>query len=210
MTETAELAAPDAPTGRRVRRAVVAVLFWSFAVAAALLLWPSSLGGCTSLIVVSGHSMEPTYSTGDVVVARCGAPKIGDIVVYQPDGLKGHVIHRLVAGNGADGWTVKGDNNTWVDPFTPTDHEVVGIAQFHLPRIGLVTTALSSPIVWVSVLLLALALFLWPRAEDDDEASRADGELEPADDGSDDASDMPADAGDVDPDLVTAQSGNLP
>ena len=180
MTETAERAAPEAPSGRRVRRAVVAVLFWSFAVAAAVLLWPTNLGGCTSLIVVSGHSMDPTYSTGDLVVARCGEPKLGDIVVYRPEGMNGHVIHRLVGGNGTDGWQVQGDNNDWRDPFTPTDEAVVGIAQFHLPRIGLVTTVLSSPIVWASILLVAIALFLWPRGEDDDEEGGADEGVEPA------------------------------
>lgn len=189
MSETALHAAPDAPTGRRVRRAVVAVLFWSFAVVAAVLLWPTNLGGCTSLIVVSGHSMDPTYSTGDLVVARCGEPKLGDVVVYQPEGMDGHVIHRLVGGNGTDGWQVQGDNNDWRDPFTPTDDAVVGIAQFHLPRIGLVTTVLSSPIVWASILLVAFALFLWPRDEDDDGAdgteAEAENAVEPADEGAD-------------------------
>lgn len=170
MSETALHAAPDAPAGRRVRRAVVSVLFWSFAVAAAVLLWPASLGGCTQLIVVSGHSMEPTYNTGDLVVARCGEPAVGDVVVYQPEGLNGHVIHRVVGGDGTAGWLMQGDNNDWMDPFTPTDDEVVGIAQFHLPRIGLVTTALASPFVWASLLVIAIALFLWPRGEDDDES----------------------------------------
>ena len=178
MTETAEHAAPEALRGRRVRRAVVAVLFWSFAVAAAVLLWPTNLGGCTSLIVVSGHSMDPTYSSGDLVVARCGEPQVGDIVVYQPEGLNGHVIHRLVSGDGATGWQVQGDNNDWIDPFTPTDAQVVGIAQFHLPRIGLVTRVLSSPIIWVSILLIAVALFLWPRGEysEDDESDEDAGD----------------------------------
>ena len=50
----------------------------------AILVWPTSLGGCTTMTVVSGHSMEPTFHTGDLVVARCGTPAVGDIVIYQP------------------------------------------------------------------------------------------------------------------------------
>ncbi|WP_028050685.1 signal peptidase I [Cellulomonas sp. URHD0024] len=181
MTETALLAAPDAPAGRRVRRVVVSVLFWSFAVAAAVLLWPASLGGCTQVIVVSGESMKPTYDTGDLVVARCGEPRIGDVVVYRPDGMHGHVIHRLVGGDGADGWQVQGDNNSWVDPFRPTNADVVGIAQFHLPRVGLVTTVLESPLVWASLLVTACAVFLWPRGEDEETPGADDTETGAAD-----------------------------
>ncbi|WP_197029961.1 signal peptidase I [Cellulomonas sp. URHE0023] len=177
MTETAQHAAPDAPAGRRVRRAAVTVVFWSLVVGAAVLLWPARLGGCTQMIVVTGDSMEPTYSTGDLVVARCGTPEVGDVAVYRPEGLRGHIIHRLVGGDGADGWQVKGDNNSWVDPFTPTDADVVGIAQFHVPRVGLATTVLESPIVWASLLLIALAMFLWPR--DEDEESSEDDDAEP-------------------------------
>ena len=174
MSDTAEHAAPDAPRAHRVRRAVVSVLFWSFAAVAVVLLWPVNLGGCTQLIVVSGHSMDPTYSSGDLVVARCGEPKIGDIVVYQPAEMRGHIIHRLIGGDGVSGWQVQGDNNSWVDPFTPTDADVVGIAQFHLPRLGLVSTALASPFVWASLLLIAVGLFVWPRGEDD-ETDETDG-----------------------------------
>src|ERR1700694_3500365 len=79
-----------------VWRAVRITLGSVLLVILAFFVWPSSLGGCTTMTVVSGHSMQPTYQTGDLIVARCGTPKVGDIVIYQPPGLDARalVIHR--------------------------------------------------------------------------------------------------------------------
>jgi signal peptidase len=149
---------------------------------AAFLLWPTSLGGCTTLTIVSGHSMEPTYYTGDLVVARCGKPSVGDVIVYQPKDLGGpRIIHRVRGGDASTGWTMKGDNNTWIDPFHPRSSEVLGVARLHVPKVGLVLRALTSPFIWGSLILIALGLFMWPRAEDvvpvstGDDGSEAEG-----------------------------------
>ncbi|GAA3795035.1 signal peptidase I [Cellulomonas soli] len=176
MTSTHEPAAPEAPRARRVLRAVPTVLLYGAAIVAAWFLWPSSLGGCTTLTIVSGHSMEPTYYTGDVVVARCGEPQVGDVVVYQPADLGGaRIIHRIIGGDGASGWQMQGDNNGFVDPFSPTDAEVVGIASVHLPKVGLAAAALTNPWIWGSLIVIAVGILLWPtRVEDDDERSQDD------------------------------------
>src|SRR5659263_32293 len=130
----------------------------------AWLLWPTSLGGQTTLTIVSGHSMEPTYYTGDLVVTRAAAPKVGDVIVYQPVDVGGaRVIHRIVGGNATDGWVMKGDNNSWLDPWRPQGSEVLGIARLHLPQVGKVARLLVSPVVWVGLILIAGALLLWPR-----------------------------------------------
>ncbi|WP_315098103.1 signal peptidase I [uncultured Cellulomonas sp.] len=164
------------------------MLFWAAVAVCAFLLWPTSLGGCTTLTIVSGHSMEPTYLTGDLVVSRCGEPTVGDVVVYQPHELGGaRIIHRIIGGDAA-GWQIQGDNNDWVDPFAPTDDEVLGVATFHLPKVGLAVTAVTSPWIWASLIVLALAILVWPRddedddGEDDDEAddAEADQVVEPA------------------------------
>jgi len=169
-------AAADVPRARRLLRAAPGVLLYVLAGLAAFFLWPTSLGGCTTLTVVSGRSMEPTYVDGDVVVSRCGTPQVGDVVVYQPEGYGGaRIIHRVVGG-AATGWVVQGDNNDWLDPFEPTNDEVLGVARIHLPKIGLAAKALMSPLIWVSLIVLALAILVWP-ADDDS----ADGD--PADDG---------------------------
>jgi len=156
---------------RRLRRASGAVLFYAMAAIAAWLVWPSSLGGCTTMIVVNGHSMEPTYHTGDLVVARCGEPAIHDIVVYQPTGYDGaRIIHRVIGGD-ASGWTMKGDNNAFVDPFTPTDDQVIGVARLHIPHVGAVAGFVTSPIVWLSLIVVAIALIIWPSRDDDEDAA---------------------------------------
>jgi signal peptidase len=127
----------------------------------AILVWPSSLGGCTTMTVVSGHSMEPTFHTGDLIVARCGTPAPGDIVIYQPPGLdeRALIIHRIVGAGSAGGWVMQGDNNSYKDPWQPTDHDILGIALIRIPSVG---SLLRAPLVWSSMLLMAAALLVWP------------------------------------------------
>ena len=127
------------------------------------LLWPSSLGGCTTLTIVSGQSMEPTYYTGDLVVSRCGPVEVGDVVVYNPPDVGGaRVIHRLVGGSSEDGWVVQGDNNDFLDPWNPVDEDILGSAVLHLSGVGKVASILLSPLTWISLLIVALAVVIWP------------------------------------------------
>ena len=148
----------------------MSVVLYALAGVSAFLLWPTSLGGCTTLTIVSGHSMEPTYYTGDLVVARCATASVGDVIVYQPKDLGGaRIIHRIVGGDATTGWTMKGDNNPSADPFNPGSSEVLGVARVYLPKIGLIARGLTSPFVWGSFILIAIGLFIWPRAEDSDD-----------------------------------------
>ena len=155
-------------------------LFVLLACLSAYFLWPTSLGGCTTLTIVSGHSMEPLYHTGDVVVSRCGVPMSDEVIVYQPESLGGaRIIHRVIGGDAVDGWSMKGDNNDFVDQFTPRGSEVLGTARLLIPKVGLAAAALTSPLVWLSVIALAIALLLWPRTDaevgaDDDSATTVD------------------------------------
>jgi signal peptidase len=149
------------------------LLYAAFAVAA-FVLWPTNLGGCTTLTIVSGHSMEPTFQTGDLVVTRCAAPDVGDVVVYQPHELDGQrIIHRVIGGDAA-GWQIQGDNNDWVDPFAPTNDEVLGVEWFAVPKVGLAVQAITSPWIWASLILLAVAILVWPRADEDEDDEDVD------------------------------------
>ena len=166
--------AVDVRLRRRLLSAGASVLFYVVAIVAAWLLWPTSLGGCTTLTIVSGHSMEPTYHTGDIVVSRCGSPAVGDIVVYQPKGFGGaRIIHRIIGGSGATGWEMKGDNNSFVDPFSPADAEVLGRAVVMVPKVGLVASALMKPMLWVSLIILAVAILAWPSGKSREEGEAA-------------------------------------
>ena len=149
-------------------------------------LWPSSLGGCTTLTIVSGHSMEPTYYTGDLVVSRCGPVEIGDVIVYSPPDVGGaRVIHRIVDGD-ASGWIVQGDNNDFLDPWQPTEENILGSAVLHLPQVGKFAAILLSPLTWISLMVVALAVVVWPgrkpeETAEPDETQPQDPETQPQD-----------------------------
>jgi signal peptidase len=54
---------------------------------------------------------------------------------------------------------MKGDNNSYDDPWQLINSDVVGIAQIRIPAVG---SLLRAPLVWTSVLLVAAALLIWP------------------------------------------------
>jgi signal peptidase len=92
------------------------------------------------------------------------------------------VIHRVIDGNAEDGWVVQGDNNDFLDPWEPSGDQILGHAVLHIPQLGKLAGILLSPLTWISLLIVALAIVVWPgKAKDDDE--------EP-----DDAPDLPAEA----------------
>ena len=147
-------------------------LLWAVIGINAWFLWPATLGGATSFVIVNGSSMEPTYFGGDLVVARKGEPAIGDIVVYEPEGLGGaRIVHRIIGGDGDSGWIIQGDNNDFIDQWEPTNERVVGIVQIHFGGVSKLTSFFLTPWPWAFVLLSAVALLLWP--EDEREADAA-------------------------------------
>jgi len=153
-----------AQAGRRtlVRR-LGQIVGWAMLAGLVVLGWPSSLGGCTTLTIVTGHSMEPTMHPGDLAITRCGTPQVGDVVSYRPFTDKSPVvIHRIIGGDGVNGWQLQGDNNHFVDPFTPVAGQVTGVMVGYIPNLGGVLSMFRSPMMWVSLLLLAAALVLWP------------------------------------------------
>lgn len=93
-------------------------------------------------VIVSGTSMEPKMKSGDVVLAvGRNAYRRDDVIVFRvPNGGAGAgklVIHRVVGGNGRDGYWMQGDNREGRDPWRPTADDVVGTAALHIPRVGL-------------------------------------------------------------------------
>ena len=101
-----------------------------------LTLAPTVFHGPAAYIMVSGHSMDGTYQTGDLVVTReRDTYAKGDIVAFKVSNGEGksQVIHRIIGGNGATGYTLQGDNNPDPDPWHPTDADVVGRAWLHYP-----------------------------------------------------------------------------
>ena len=69
-----------------------------------LLLGPTAFGGPAGYIEVSGHSMDGTYKTGDLILTRDQDTYAkGDIVTFKVYDGAGQVIHRIIGGNGETG-----------------------------------------------------------------------------------------------------------
>ena len=109
--------------GSLVLLAVLAVVGFFF--------WPLRFGGSTTVVWVSGESMEPTLSNHDLVVARHhDRYELGDVIVYRVPGdslAAGEmVVHRIVGGDAVNGFVTRGDNRTSNDPWLPTSADVLG------------------------------------------------------------------------------------
>lgn len=140
---------------------------------------PSRFGGPLTPVLVRGVSMEPTYSTGDLVLAYRGTPRVGDVLTYQhPDGAV--VIHRLVEIT-EDGYLTQGDNVAAPDPWIVAPEDVLGTARVVLPgfahRLSWVTTpgvsaALAGVVAFVVVLIPSPTERRWRRRRRASVASR--------------------------------------
>ena len=104
------------------------------AVAFLVSLAPTTVGGSTSYVIVSGDSMSPTFSDGDLVVVRRGNYAIGEIVAFETG--RGLVIHRIVGGSAEDGFVMQGDNKENPDPWSPTEADIVGKHFAQIPGAG--------------------------------------------------------------------------
>jgi signal peptidase len=151
---------------RRVGAVLTAVLVIGGVVWAAVLR-PTSLGGSTTYVVVSGDSMLPTYRSGDLVVAQAdasgAAPAVGSVIVYRiPPGLPGQgrlIIHRVVAHDATTGYTTRGDNNSYLDIWHPTPADIVGLPVAVLPGAGRAVAFVRQPLVVAGV--AAILAMLW-------------------------------------------------
>lgn len=108
------------------------------------------VGSPLSYVVVSGHSMEPTFWTGDVVVLqREGSYRKGDVIGYAiPKGGPGAgliIIHRIIGGNAREGYVMRGDNKPSPDPWRPRPADVVGRERLMVPKVGLIVRYVRSP-----------------------------------------------------------------
>ena len=115
-----------------------------------------------SQIVLTG-SMSPAINPGDMVISTPPdkkAPKIGDVVVYSGkrfDGTKvASFAHRIIGGNAATGFIVKGDNNPDPDTQKPVLSEIEGVVLLTIPFVG----QLLNPQIFVLLLLVGFGIWL--------------------------------------------------
>jgi signal peptidase len=172
----------DLSAGSLVRHGIDAVIV-AATVLIAWYLWPAFLGGSSRLITVHGHSMEPTYQPGDLVLLDTEiSPSVADIIVFRipanEPGAGQLVVHRIVGLRDDGTYVTKGDNSQNADTFQVSRGDILGSPRFSVPHGGQVIAVLSTPIgIGVATGFLCTAL-LWPRRRDQDaehlEASAAD------------------------------------
>lgn len=147
---------------------VVAWVFVAFLLSFSLL----NISGVIKSQIVLTASMSPTINPGDMVISTSPervAPEIGDVVVYSGkrfDGTKvASFAHRIIAGDGQTGFTVKGDNNPSADTQQPVLSEIEGVVLVTIPFVG----QLLNPQIFVLLLLCAFGLWLIVDAFRDEE-----------------------------------------
>ncbi len=107
---------------------------------------PVKIGGQVSYVMVDGISMEPGYHTGDLVLVRkAHTYQVGDVVTYRDAKMGAYVIHRIISIEQGQ-FVIKGDNNSWLDAYHPTQEEIVGKQWIHAPKVGRTMQWLRKPI----------------------------------------------------------------
>jgi len=123
----------------------------AFSVVLMIVVWltfaPTQVGGLASYIIVIGNSMEPKFHIGDlVIVHEQPIYQVGDAIVYRNLQLENFVFHRILSQQ-LGHYTLKGDNNSWVDTYEPSQGEVVGKLWLYIPRGGIAIQKIRSPFV---------------------------------------------------------------
>jgi signal peptidase I len=146
-------------------------------------MWPASLGGWTSYVIVHGQSMDPTYASGDLVVVR-EEPSyhVGDIIAYKipkPSPIAGHMVIHRVKEITPKGILTRGDNRETEDEWYLHHDDIVGRARVHLALPG--GEAFWGYVPWAFCLLIGLGVIwmMWPGRKsveelEDDREQRAD------------------------------------
>lgn len=126
--------------------AAVLIIFW-------FIFAPVQIGGQVGYVIINGNSMEPEFQLGDLIITRAqNAFELNDRVVYEHPQV-GFVFHRIVGQEG-ETFTLKGDNNNWMDSYHPLQEEIIGRYWFAISGGGNVITKLREPANFTSFALI--------------------------------------------------------
>ena len=159
---------PKARFGRSARAIRLVRRFAILAVLALVALWgqllPQQLGGAMSYAITQGTSMLPRYHAGDLVILRREPSyRVGEVAAFHNQQLHVIVLHRIVAIRGRH-YVFKGDHNSWVTTYEPTNSQIVGAEWLHLPGAGHVILDLRIPVIAAALLGLLWLYSFWPRS----------------------------------------------
>lgn len=116
--------------------------------ALAMLFWPTSLGGSTTLV----------DDGGDIVVVREADPAIGDVIAYSVPG--GGRAMATVSDERLDGRLAVALGDEGASMTLPADADVLGVAQWRIPGAADWLVVLSSPVVLLVLAAAVLALLV--------------------------------------------------
>ncbi len=164
---------PRFTTSPRIVRALKAWCSAVLVVGLAWLVWPASLGGEVTFVMVSGTSMEPRMHTGDLVLVR------------ERDGYEvgegSIVIHRIVGGDADTGFVTQGDNRDRPDTWHPTGADVVGERHVFVAGAGNWLARLRNPLPLAYLAgAMTLVAMLLPTKKERDARKRVEHAPEPA------------------------------
>jgi signal peptidase I len=135
---------------------------------------PPSIGGYQFFRVV-GHSMEPTFSDGSILVTYPVAPEYiqpSDIITYyctrSQVALTTHRVKRVIChADGSIQFITRGDNNPVMDPLPVCDCEVVGKVMWVIaPPVNAVTFATTHILGNIQIFIAgAFLLMIWLRKQ---------------------------------------------
>jgi len=140
---------------------------WRFVAVALLVLFawdaiaPVQLGGRVSYVNVRGVSMEPALQTGDLLIMRRqDSYDVGQVVAFRSDMGGAVIVHRIVDRVG-DRYLLKGDNNSFIDRFTPTVDDIVGAEVFTVAGgERFATFAATVPTIVLQAMMLLVSLIV--------------------------------------------------
>jgi len=134
-------------TGReRSMRKIKSVAIATGYLLAAILIAFSTLSftGVVKARIVLTESMSPAINPGDLILTTDPErlmPKIGDVVSYTARRFDGTAVgtfsHRIIDGDPANGFLVKGDSNPNPDVQRPKLDDIDGVVIFVIPYLGL-------------------------------------------------------------------------
>jgi signal peptidase I len=128
-----------------VRRALNIAGYIAIALAC-LVLWPQRWGGTMTYDITHGISMKPAFHTGDLAILRKSSSyQVGDVAAYRSPSLHTTVMHRIKTADHGH-YTFKGDNNSFTDPDTVTDKQLLGRLLLRVPKVGLGLGWLVQPV----------------------------------------------------------------
>lgn len=114
-------------------------------------------------------SMVPEFYSGDMVFVKiCGADAIAvnDVITFNPSSSSdAYLTHRVTEkiddyqGTGVTCFKTKGDANNSDDSFLIDESRVIGVVQFHVPKLGIVMRFLQ--LRWYFIVPILILVFVF-------------------------------------------------